>query len=82
MTERHPKVQSAVDESAQTIFGRTLTEAKAHNICVDCGEAVTDGSFTDDLSKVEYGISGFCQKCQDIIFAEPEDEDEGLDNGE
>jgi hypothetical protein len=38
------------------------------NICVICGGSAD--SFTDELSKKEYSISGLCQKCQDRVFEE------------
>lgn len=38
-----------------------------------CGKPI--GEFRDELSLREYKISGWCQNCQDIHFAEPgEDE--------
>ena len=44
--------------------------------CVSCGGDAT--KFTDELSEREYGISGFCQKCQDGIFGDPSKPKEGL----
>ena len=70
------------EEMAFSLFGRSLTLAKAGNQCVKCGGSVVlskDGGldFRDELSEREYGISGLCQTCQDGIFgtdsnAEPE----------
>lgn len=37
--------------------------------CVMCHKAI--GPFRDDLSRTEYTISGICQTCQDVVFAEP-----------
>jgi len=68
-------MQEQTDAAAQKIFGRTLTEAHAKSICVDCATPVNEDSFKDEISKVEYGMSGFCQVCQDRVFAEPEPED-------
>jgi hypothetical protein len=31
--------------------------------------------FRDELSKKEFGISGFCQSCQDDIFGGPDEDD-------
>jgi hypothetical protein len=36
-----------------------------------CGDAVRMEDFRDEKSRREFGISGLCQKCQDKIFAEP-----------
>jgi len=51
---------------------------------IGCGKALQDsdfakstggdGVFRDELSKREYTISGFCQDCQDKIFAPDEDD--------
>lgn len=53
----------------------------APNRCAADGRSCRgDGSatvFTDDLSRKEYSISGMCQACQDVIFAEPDDEPTG-----
>jgi hypothetical protein len=76
--ERSESMQDTIDAKSKEIFGRTLSEAHAAKICVDCAAKADDDSFDDEVSKAEYGISGFCQKCQDRIFVEPEeDEDEG-----
>ena len=52
-------------------FGRSPRLAKAANQCVKCGEFSLE--FRDELSRKEYGISGFCQCCQDSIFGVEED---------
>jgi len=44
-------------------------------LCSWCGKPV--GEFRDELSQHEYGISGFCQQCQDETFEEVKDEGEG-----
>ena len=42
------------------------------HICVRCGgNAVI---FTDEKSITEYHKSGYCQRCQDWFFVEPERE--------
>jgi hypothetical protein len=54
------------EEMALRAFGRSRVLAQAGNQCVKCGGQATE--FNDELSKKEYGISGFCQTCQDKIF--------------
>ena len=54
------------EEMAFQAFGRSRILAQAGNGCVRCGESAVD--FRDELSRKEFGISGFCQKCQDKIF--------------
>jgi len=36
------------------------------NTCTLCKKEATE--FRDELSKKEFSISGFCQKCQDSVF--------------
>ena len=56
------------DTLALELFGRTRTTAKRDAVCVACGKPAVN--FSDDLSRREYQISGFCQKCQDFTFGE------------
>ena len=70
------------EEMAFSLFGRSLTLAKAGNQCVKCGSSVvlsTDGGldFRDEVSEREYGISGLCQTCQDGIFGAEEEPEVG-----
>lgn len=54
-------------------------ESVVRRICTPhiggCGEYVKEEDFRDETSYRESKISGLCQSCQDIIFAE-DDEDE------
>ena len=59
------------EETAFRLFGRSRMLAIAGNQCVKCGKPAN--SFKDELSKKEYGISGFCQSCQDDIFGPSDD---------
>ena len=59
------------EEKAFQLFGRNRTLAIAGNGCVKCGESAVD--FRDELSRKEFGISGFCQSCQDDIFGPDDD---------
>ena len=61
------------EESAMSLFGRSRLLAIAGNSCVKCGESAAD--FRDEISKKEFGISGFCQACQDDIFGGPDEDD-------
>jgi hypothetical protein len=72
------------EEMAFSLFGRSRTLAIAGNQCVKCGGSVVlskDGGldFRDEVSEREYGISGFCQSCQDNVFGlNDEDKEETL----
>ncbi len=37
-------------------------------ICPICKKEIKPDDFKDSISLKEYGISGLCQKCQDITF--------------
>ncbi len=54
------------EDMAFNLYGRSRVLAQAGGQCVKCGGQATE--FNDELSKKEYGISGFCQTCQDEIF--------------
>lgn len=47
-------------------------------ICGNCGSNKMDPEtdFKDDISRRESKISALCQKCQDIVFAPENDENE------
>lgn len=48
-------------------FGRSRTE----EACVKCGSnKVKPEDFCNDISRREYKLSHFCQKCQDEFFGE------------
>jgi hypothetical protein len=60
-----------IDEILTAISGNDRVASINANICNWCrGDVI---GFADDISAVEYGISGLCQKCQDDVFKEPED---------
>ncbi len=43
--------------------------------CPFCGKTVIpDKEFKDELSLIEFGISGLCQSCQDDMFNEDDDD--------
>jgi len=58
------------EEMAFSLYGRSLSLSQAGCQCVKCGSHAVD--FTDELSRKEYGISGFCQGCQDDFFGSPD----------
>ena len=50
---KHEKVDNAIMEA---------------KVCPNCGRRVDENEFRDELSRKEYDISGFCQRCQDMVF--------------
>jgi len=60
----------AKEAMSLNLFGRSRLIAIAGKGCVKCGGPAVD--FRDEISHKEYGISGFCQECQDEIFGAEE----------
>lgn len=38
------------------------------SLCIDCKKKINEKDFKNEKSKIEYSISGLCQKCQDSVF--------------
>jgi len=64
-------MEGFLEDFALLTFGRSRNIAMASSSCVCCGGPAVE--FRDDVSRKEFAISGFCQKCQDKVFAEPEE---------
>lgn len=60
------------ESMSRNLFGRSRTKSIVNAVCVACGGDAT--KFSDRLSKQEYLISGLCQKCQDKVFCDPDNE--------
>jgi hypothetical protein len=67
-SDKNPKMA----EYLEWLYGRTT--AIAGDTCAACQGPAT--AFSDELSRAEYKISGLCQTCQDIAFADTEEEDQ------
>jgi hypothetical protein len=65
--KRSPKLEEFLDGAAESLFGRDRKESFENNKCISCGGPATE--FRDELSKKEYQLSYFCQKCQDEVFS-------------
>ena len=74
MIKRGNAIQFFLNALAEGIGGMTQAQAEAKGVCLICKQKVT--GFKDELSRVEYGISGSCQRCQDKLFTAKEGEDE------
>lgn len=66
--DKSPETTEFLDRFTQTAFGRTRSESIRADVCVYCGGPATE--FNDEVSRREYRISGYCQKCQDATFGE------------
>ena len=58
-----------------TIKINKIIDIIENSICPICGEKINIEDFTDEISKSEFYISGICQKCQDEIFNNNEDDE-------
>jgi len=56
----------AIEKVLTSLTGRSRTISIKTNTCSFCGGAAN--KFRNTLSRREYRISGFCQKCQDNVF--------------
>jgi DNA-directed RNA polymerase subunit RPC12/RpoP len=63
MTEQ---LKNFVDNMAEALYGRSLSEAHADKTCVKCGKSAI--GFEDSESKQEYKAIGWCQRCQHKYF--------------
>lgn len=65
LDEKAPEIENLLGGLA-SMFGQDRKQSMAGSKCVFCGKDATE--FRDALSRREYGISGFCQACQDETF--------------
>lgn len=68
MSDKSQAIINLLNTLSSEIFGNTRSDALSESVCVSCEGDAT--SFRDAISEKEYGISGFCQTCQDDIFGE------------
>lgn len=57
-----------IDNLLTQINGVSKQTAMNKSICTYCKKKVDLSEFKDALSRKEYQISGWCQKCQDRFF--------------
>lgn len=63
-TKKSPEIEKLID--AFNPSGRKRVDSIKQDVCAWCGGPAVE--FRDELSRREYRISGFCQKCQDKTF--------------
>lgn len=68
-TRKSPELDVAIDKFVRNVFKDSMgrQDSIEANVCATCGSTAV--TFTDDLSKHEYTISGMCQTCQDKAFS-------------
>ncbi len=57
-----------VESVLNKIFGRSRSKSIKNSTCIKCKD--TELSFVDELSAIEFTISGLCQTCQDDLFGD------------
>lgn len=60
------EMKAFLDDLSQKMYGRRWSESIEAGICMRCGGEAKE--FRDEAARREFGISGFCQKCQDEVF--------------
>ena len=69
-TQKHP----TMDSFLRTLMGKDRAVVIRNGLCMTCDSQGNNArSFTDDISRKEYSISGMCQHCQDDFFGISED---------
>ena len=66
-----------LDDMLTSFTGKNRHQVVHEGRCMCCdstGNIAT--SFSDDISRKEYSISGLCQSCQDDVFGVSDDEPE------
>lgn len=63
----------AIENLLEKMTGRTTAIKGNRCIPAPIGCGGSADTFTDNLSRREYTISGMCQKCQDSIFNDSEE---------
>lgn len=66
MSNKTPEMENHFNVLSSKLFNRKRTVCIENQICVTCGGDVKE--FRDELSSIEYGVSGLCQLCQDSIW--------------
>ena len=70
-SDKSPAVTGTLDQLTKALFGSSRTDSITADKCIICkGDA---SEFDNNLSRVEYGISGMCQLCQDQVFKDCEE---------
>ncbi len=57
---------SAMNDALENIFKNNRIDKINADVCVFCGKPAVE--FKDEISRIEFGISGLCQKCQNVVF--------------
>ena len=65
--ERSKHLGDLVNTLSKQCFGMSLGEAHRKKICIQCKMRI--GTFLDEVSRMEYEISGLCPTCQKKYFS-------------
>lgn len=65
-SKKSEEIEKTIDSMTPNPLGRRGSIQS--DVCAWCKEPAKE--FRNEISRREYGISGFCQKCQDETFGE------------
>jgi len=68
-------LQEFKDQLAVELYGKTVREAQAEGLCIQCKEPALEKCYSA-AGRREYRISGLCEKCFDSITGEEDEPDE------
>ena len=72
-----------MDSALTYLFGVDRHKTISDGECISCdATGLIASSFSDDLSRKEYSISGMCQPCQDELFGDGDEEPEDYEDDE
>jgi hypothetical protein len=62
------QMEKFLNNVSRDLFGSSRKDNMSKGECVCCGGAAK--TFTDALSRKDYGITGLCQSCHDATYKE------------
>lgn len=72
-----PSLDRFLDEMAQRLYGRTMTDAIRYRMCIRCATDLTDAcSKWSRAEWNEYALLALCPACAEEVVAELDDPDE------
>ena len=66
LSHKSLRMNKVLEDVGELLLGRSRIESITEDKCISCGGEANQ--FNNDLSRREFTISGFCQKCQDSVF--------------
>jgi hypothetical protein len=61
-----------IDDLLNSLLGKDRKGTILKEVCMTCDAENVPANLRNMISKMEYQISGMCQKCQDEVFGKDE----------